>query len=180
MLTNLQRTALKNDIIARGLNSNPDTSDGNLVIQQAYLALASPDYFIFRSFVPEGDIYETITADATFWDWTQYISQSQTEQGAWRQMVSMRGGLKPALKNVRDGWAKIFSGVGAGPTAQRAHLASIARRQANIAEKLFAVATAGGSGTRGSTANPDTNAFDVGAGVLMVSLDDIADARENG
>lgn len=172
MLTVAQYTALKSDITTRGLDSNPNTSDGNLVIQGAYGVNAAPPYWVWKSLVLESDIYELTSPDGTTWDWTQYIAQSVTEQGSWRQMVSMRGGLVPALANVRAGFNKIFAGAGAGPTAQRAHILSISRRQANIAEKLFAAPTAGGTGNPGIATNPATLVVEG-----LLSLDDIQAAR---
>ena len=175
MLTTAQLAPVKADILAdSALNAFPNNSDGNSAIAAAYAVIASPDYWVWRTMVPEAEIYEVTTDTATTWDWTTYIAQSLPEQGAWRQMVSMRGGMNPSLANVRAGFAKIFAGGTAGPTAQRAHLTAVARRKSNRVEKLLANATAGGSGTRGSTANPDTLSFEGN-----VSFNDVEAARNS-
>lgn len=144
-MTPSQLQTLHDDIVADStLNSFPNNSDGNTAIQAIYKVVASPDYWVWRSFVPDAEIYEVTTADATAWSWSIYIARSQAEREAWRQMVNMRGGLNASLANVRQGIADIFSG--AGGAAQRTHLTTIGRRKASRSEKLFAT----GSGTTGS------------------------------
>lgn len=171
-LTPGQLAALKADITAQGLTGNPNTSDGNTVIQAFYAVTASPDYWVWRTFVPDDEIYSTTTSEATTWSWVSFVGRSQGERDAWRQMVNMAGGIKPSLANARTGINDIFSGPSG--VAQRTHVLTVARRPATRGEKLFAVATAGGSGTRGSTANPDTLSIE---GAL--SLSDIQMARES-
>jgi hypothetical protein len=67
----------------------------------------------------------------------------------------------PALVNVRQGFADIFSG-GTG-VAQRAHLLGICRRKASRVEKLFAVLSAAPpttSGNLGSVTSVATMLFE--------------------
>lgn len=116
-----------------------------LLIAGHYSGLASPDFWAWRTLVEESEIYEQASVDATFWSWTIYIARSQAERESWRQMVTMRGGLKPALANVRTGVGDIFSG--AGGANQRTHLLTVSRRKVTVAEKVFATGT-------GSTAVP--------------------------
>lgn len=113
--------------------------------KDALNALPGTDWWVWRTLVTESEVYEQPSADATTWSWTIYINRTQAEREAWRQMVSMRGGLKPALANVRQGIADIFSGAGGLP--QRTHLLAVGRRKATVAEQLFSTGT-------GSTASP--------------------------
>lgn len=164
MLTPAQLSTLKALILADpALNAHPNNADGNLAIAQALAAIASPDYWVWRSFVSDQEMYEGTGDGGTSWSWSSYISRSQGERDAWRQMVNMAGGLNPSLANVRAGIADIFSG--AGGASQRTHLLAVGRRKANRAEKLFATGT-------GSTASPATMTVE---GTL--SGDDVQAAR---
>lgn len=164
MLTPAQLATLKAAILADpALAAQPNNADGNLAIAQALAADASPDYWVWRSFVADQEMYEGVGDGGTSWSWSIYIGRSQGERDAWRQMVNMAGGLNPSLANVRAGIADIFSG--AGGVGQRTHLLAIGRRKANRAEKLFATGT-------GSTASPATMTVE---GTL--SGDDVQAAR---
>lgn len=148
MLTSAQLQTLKTDILADpALSGQPNTPDGAFAIAAAYSLVAAPDFWVWRTFVADSEIYEATSVDATVWSWTIYIARSQAEREAWRQMVNMRGGLNASLANVRTGIADIFSG--AGGAAQRTHLLALGRRKATRVEKLFAAGT-------GSTASPAT------------------------
>jgi hypothetical protein len=145
MLTPAQLQTLKADILADPvLAAIPNNSDGNTLIAAAYNAPASPDYWVWRSFVSDSELYEATSPDGTTWSWSIYIARSQGERDAWRQMVNMKGGIDAALVNERTGIADIFSG--APGLAQRTHLLAMGRRKATRGEKLFAT----GSGTTGS------------------------------
>lgn len=149
-----------------------NTGDVNAEVAKWYNLTVSPAYWIWKSFVRDREIYEVTTDDATSWSWTTFIGRSQGERDAWRQMVNMAGGMNPSLASVRAGVADIFSG--AGGLNQRTHLLTLGRRLPTNVEKLFAVATVGGVGNRGSTTNPDTMAFE---GKLFG--DDITAARNS-
>ena len=145
MLTSQQRVTLKTDIQASS-DTNSMYVDGNLDgLAALYNAPASPTFWVWRTFVPDQEIYESTTADGTVWSWSLYITRSQGERDAWRQMVNMAGGFNASLANARAGIADIFSGGPAAP--QRTHLLTIGRRPATRLEKLFATGT-------GSTASP--------------------------
>lgn len=132
----------------------PHTSDGYAFIAAAYNLIATPDFWVWRTFLPDREIYEATTPapDNTTWSWTIYIGRSQAEREAWRQMVNMAGGLNPSLANTRAGIVDIFSGAGGAP--QRTHLLALGRRKAKRGEKLYA-----GIGT-GTTADPATLAVE--------------------
>ena len=165
MLTPAQLITLNAAIEAdSALNSQPMNDDGANAIAIALSAIATPDYWVWRSFVPDAELYEATTADGTTWSWTTFIGRSQGERDAWRQMVNMKGGIAPYLANVRAGIADIFSG--AGGAAQRTHLLTSGRRKATRAEQLFAT----GAGT---TAAPSIMGFE---GTLTIA--DVTAARE--
>lgn len=158
-LTAAQLQAIKAAIVGDPvLAAFPNTADGNFEVAAALNTTAVPDYWVWRSFVPDTEIYEATTADGTSWSWPVYIARSVAERSAWDLMVRTKQGINPSLANVRTAVADIFSGAGGLP--QRTHLLAIARRRARLAERILAAATPNGVGTRGSTANPDTMMFE--------------------
>jgi hypothetical protein len=166
MLTDAQYLVLKANILADPvLNAIPNTADGAFEIAAAYNAQALPDFWVWRTAVPQFEIVSTTTADGTNWSWTSYIGRSQGERDGWREMFADTGSINFARPNVRQGLQDIFSG--AGGAAQRTHLLAIGRRKATRAEKLFATGT-------GSTASPATSAFDDG---FQLSYQDVLVAR---
>jgi hypothetical protein len=171
-LTSSVQQALRNAIAADPvLAAVPNTLDGGNEIAGVLNQPAVPDYFVWRTSVPSAEIYGATTPapDNTAWSWTAFIGRSQGERDAWREMLS-GGTLDPSLASVRAGIADIFSGTSG--TAQRTHLTVLGRRRSTRAEKILAVATVGGVGARGSTANPDTLTFEG-----MLSYTDVFNAR---
>jgi hypothetical protein len=150
-LTLVQKQTLKASILASELAAQPNNDVGNQVIADAYNLAASPAYRAWRTSVSRAEIYNRTSLDGTTWDWTIYKGQSVTEQGAWVQMF-MGDQADFSQANLRGGVAKIFGAA----NAQTAHVLAIGQRLMTRVEKLFAAATVGGSGTRGSSANPDT------------------------
>lgn len=152
MLVPTQLALVKADIVGDPLlNAFVNNSDGNSAIAAIYNIVAVPTYWVWRTFVPDRDIYSVTTPDGTSWSWTTYIGRSQAEREAWRQMVNMAGGMNASLLNVRVGIADIFSG--AGGAAQRTHLLTISRRPASRFEKLLATGV-------GTPAAPSTLGFE--------------------
>ena len=147
-LTALQSQTLKADILADPvLAAQPQTADGAFAIAATYNQIAAPDFWVWRSAVPQHEIVGAPSLDGTVWSWTSYINRSQGERDGWREMFADTGGINASRPNVRQGLADIFSGLsGAG---QRAHLLAIGRRLSTRAEKLFATGT-------GTTATPAT------------------------
>lgn len=147
MLTLLQYQTLKADILADPiLAAHPQTSDGAFAITVAYNLPATPDFWVWRTTVPQHEIVGATSPDGTVWSWTAYISRSQGERDGWREMFADTGGVNASRPNIRQGLADIFSGPSGA--AQRTHLLAIGRRTATRAEKLFAV----GLGTPASPA----------------------------
>jgi hypothetical protein len=154
-LTLAQKQALKAYLDANHAALNDEDA------ANAVNAIASPAYWVWRSSISRSDVYHKPSATGSFWDWSTYKAQSQGEQGAWTQMFM--GDTGPCgLVSFRQGVTAIFTGTGAQAT-QRAHCFAAFRRQATVAEKLFAVAvvsppanTGNDAGQpRGSDANPD-------------------------
>lgn len=163
MLTSAQLILLKADIAAdAAFDAVPHNSDGAWAVKEVYNLPAVPNWWVWRSFVPQSEIVGSPSPDSTTWSWTAYIGRSQGERDGWREMFADTGGINPSLLNVRQGLADIFSG--ASGAAQRTHLLAIARRKSTRAEKLFSAGT-------GSTASPAAMAFE---GAL--SYQDVLDA----
>ena len=119
------------------------------LIAEAFNAIASPAFYVWRTDVTRAEIYHQTSAQGTTWSWTTYKAQNVTEQNAWTQMF-MGEVADFSLPNLRAGVEAIFSGTGA-PLAQRTHVANIAKRKARRAEKLFSE-TSGGNGAVGTPA----------------------------
>ena len=158
-LTTAQLATLKAAIAADSeLAAIPNNPDGAFAIALLLNATPVPDYWVWRSKVTQAECVSTTSPDGTTFSWSVYIGRSQGERDAWREMFADTGSVNPSNANVRSAFADIFSG--AGGATQRAHLLSIGRRKATRGEKIFAAATVGGSGQRGSSANPDTMGFE--------------------
>lgn len=152
-LTTAQLTILKADIQANSdLNVNPSNSDGDLAIALLYNVNASPAYWVWKTSASG----KVIMGDAGF-DWTRVDNLSVGKARIWEWML-MSGTIDPSQANIRAGMAACFSAVGDAATLTA--ILTECRRNATRAEKIFAVATVGGNGVRGSTANPDTMGFE--------------------
>jgi hypothetical protein len=147
---------LRNDILDDPtLSAIPNDPDNNQRIADAYNLAAVPDYWVWRTWVPESEYTDLPSVDGTNWSWPAFIARSIGEQTGWARMF-ITGGVNPSRAGVRQGFADIFSGTQNNAPAQRTHMTTVSRRRATRAEKLFAVATTGGTGTVGGTANPAT------------------------
>ena len=155
-LTNAQLVALKAHINAdNALKAilqahTPPTPDDYQSVSNAMNLTASPDWWVWRTSVSKEEFTNTTSVDNTTFSWSTYISRSQGERDGWRELFSISGAVNPALTNVRQAIADIFSG--AGGAANRTHLLTIARRLATRAEKLFCVTQV----SVGTTAAPAT------------------------
>lgn len=149
-MTEQQYQKLKTDItITHQSEFAADVANSDFQkISDAYNALASPAFWIWKSILTPKDVYELTTQDGTTWDWSTYQAQSVQERDAWNTMMSP-GTINPSLAQVRAAFTKIFGGTGA-PATQRTHLLTISRRQARRIEALLYITTLGD----GSPANP--------------------------
>jgi hypothetical protein len=119
------------------------------VAAAAYNLAASPDFWVWRSRVSKDEFVNSTSIDGTVFSWTGtgFITRSAGEQAAWRELFDAQGYVNPSLPQVRTAFTDIFSGGTAPAPANRTHLATVGRRKATRAEKLFATGT-------GSTASP--------------------------
>lgn len=169
-LTPSQLTTLKTDILAdQALSAFPNTPDGNFAIAQAYAVIASPDFWVWRTRVTKSELVNDTSVDGTTFNWTGagFITRSQGERDAFRELFNGSGVVNPSLSQVRQAFADIFSGQTQPAPANRTHLLTVARRKATRVEKLFATGT-------GSTASPATMGFE---GAL--TGDDVQEARNS-
>jgi hypothetical protein len=154
MLTSAQLQTLKTNILATPEAESLYVNGDLIALANYYNSTASPDYWVWRTKVTRADIYNSVSPDATTWNWTTYKSQSVTEQNAWTQMF-MGDEADFSKKNLRDGVAAIFTGS-APQLAQQTHVLAMGRKKATRLEKLFAVDTTGSGAGRGISTDPDT------------------------
>jgi len=153
-LTDTQKTTLKTvalaDPVASQYVTSPSAENDELLAQWFN---AASSFVAWKTSIPVRDIYERTSGTGTTWDWTTYIANTTAaERDAWAAMTG-NGTLSPALQQVRDAWAKIYSGTGAAVVAQRAHLTAISQRNATRAEAALATGT-------GTAASPGTLIFE--------------------
>ena len=154
-LTAAQRTTLKSFIQA-------DATLGPLATAKQYDTIATslnmdaaPSFWVWKTTVTKDDCVNQTSVDGTTFSWTGtgFITRAVGERDAWRELFSVNGTVNPSLPNVRQAFSDIFSGATAPAPANRTHLLAIARRTANVTEKLFATGT-------GSTAVPGLLVFE--------------------
>lgn len=153
--------------VPTAINAVPNNDNNNATIAIWYNGPPNPDFWVWRTSVPQLEIVTTTTADGTVWSWPAFIARSQGERDGWREMFADGGKVNAALPNVRQGFADIFSGSASSAPAQRTHLLTVGRRKATLIEKLFATGT-------GSTASPAVMGFE---GLLQG--DDVTAARNS-
>lgn len=166
-LSNQQLQAVKTAILADpALASQPMTSGGALVIAEALNAQAAPDFIVWRTSLARHDILTGTSIEGTTFTWTggAYITRSQGERDAFREMFNSTGSVNPRTPTIISAFNDIFSG--AGGATNRAHIEAVSKRKATRVEKITA------SGT-GSLASPATLSFE-GA----ISGEDVQQARE--
>jgi hypothetical protein len=127
--------------------------DGNLDgLAGALNAVASPDFWVWRTSVEKKEIVQQVSRNATTFTWAGngFIGRSQGEIDCWTQLFNTTLTCNPSLPNVRQAFLDIFSGTG-NAASNRTHLDIVSRRKASVIEKLFATGTgsdtSGGSGT---------------------------------
>jgi hypothetical protein len=178
LLTVAQLQALKADIAANtntvngvAIKDMPLNDDANFAIAAWYSALASPDFFVFRSDVNTSEIFDQVTwANFTPSDapdntvtWSnrslacqgkqfnlQILLQGQASFNAGR--ITQRAGLNDATTNLPSGTG------GQSRSGGWSTILAILRRKALRIEKLFATQTSGvgvlNTDALGATTNP--------------------------
>ena len=134
MLTAAQSAVLKADIlIDPAFLAVPQGTDGAYEIAAAYNLLALPDFWVWRTVVSKSELVQSVSVDGTTFNWTGagFITRSQGERDAWRELFGDRGICNASLANVLQAFTDIFSGSTVPAPANRIHLATVARRKAN-------------------------------------------------
>lgn len=162
MLTSAQKTTLKADILADpALSSQPNNSDGNTAIANAYNLTASPNWTIWRKSVSVTEIGDNIVG-------TELAGLSSLNNTRLQTVVILsQAGVNPSLADRRAFFDDIFSGAGGAQT--RAKLLILWKRLASRAQKLFSTGT-------GSDLSPATTASNVGDDFLLTA-DNVQEAR---
>jgi hypothetical protein len=117
-----------------------------------YLLTAAPDYLVWRTSV---DITEIMLNG---FDWTRVDNLSVGKSRIWEWMTQL-GTINPSKPNIRAGIDATWVGTQADLNVRAAVYTHCYRLCTRI-ERLFVAATSGGSGTRGTSANPDTMGFE--------------------
>ena len=155
-LTTQQLATIKADILADPvLSAQPANTDGDFEIARLYDLPASPDFWVYKTRLSKHEVTSEASVDGTTFAWTGtgFITRSQGERDAWRELWNSTLTVDPSQANVRQAFADIFSGATAPAPANRTHLSACARRKASRIEKLLA------SGT-GTTGSPATMGFE--------------------
>lgn len=138
-LTPQQRTALAADIAADPALAALQ-AQGNLGgLAGAYNMQAAPAFVVERTSLSRHEILTAVSSTGSTFAWAGagYITRSQGERDAFREMFNSTGSVNPSLPSIKAAFADIFSG--AGGAANRAHIAALSKRPATRFEKLFAV-----------------------------------------
>lgn len=136
-LTPSQRTALQSDIAADPALAAMKAA-GNLAgLAGAYNLAANPACVVWRTSLSRHEILTgTSSTGSTFaWAGGAYITRSQGERDAFREMFNSTGAVDPSLPSIQAAFADIFSGTGGA--ANRAHIMALSKRPATRIEKLM-------------------------------------------
>lgn len=96
-------------------------------------------FIVWKTFLSEQEITSLTSDESTVWNWTTYIATTVSEKMAWERIFNGTFSINPALAQVRDGIADIFSGPQGDE--QRVHLLAMAKRPSLRGEELFATGT---------------------------------------
>jgi hypothetical protein len=166
-------TPAQKTIIKTHYNANmPTLSDDQAAA--AFNALATPDFWIWRTAVTKAEIVGKVSQDATSFIWAGngFITRTTQEILTFDQLFAAQAFgepvCNPSLPNVRTAFSDIFSGVG-NAALNRTHLLATGRRKATLVEKLLATGT-------GSTASPALSAYSDG---FLMTAQDVVDSRNS-
>jgi hypothetical protein len=163
MLQTLKAAILAETDAAVVAARTPATRDDR-VIAAFYNQEAVPAFYVYRAQLSRHEILTGTSDEGTTFAWTAgaYITRSQGERDAFREMFNSTGNVDPSLPTIQSAFADIFSGTGGA--GNRAHIKAMARRACNRFERIFATGT-------GSKAAPG-----VAAVSGSVSTDDVSRA----
>lgn len=159
-MTPQQLATLKADILLDpALAAQPMNSDGAFAIALAYNANASPDFTVWKTNVSINEVGKAFVG-------TELSGLTSGNQSRLQTLAQyLAGGVNPSLIDNRNFFDDVFSG--AGGTNTRARLATLWKRPATRAEKLFATGT-------GTVAVPATLTFEG-----QLSYQDVEAARNS-
>lgn len=142
-LTSTQLVTLKDHIVANTDQTVIDAlaEGNNNAIRDWYNTDASPNFWVFRSFVSDMDLKESAI------DWTEHLALTLVELAVFEKLIA-GGGFNPENENVRNGLAAIFAGGFQANT--RNAILDLAARLATEAETVFATTATGPAGGDGS------------------------------
>lgn len=123
---------------------------------------AVPAFTVYKSALSRHDILTGTSSTGTTFSWTAgaYITRSQGERDAFREIFNSTGTVNPALPSIRAAFADIFSG--AGGVGNRAHITAMSKRTVTACERVFATGA-------GSDADPGLLGFEGSVSVSDVS-----------
>ena len=106
-----------------------------------YNVTATPAFYVFRRSLSRHSILTETSDDATTFAWAAgaYITRSQGERDAFREMFNSTGAVDPSLPTIQAAFNDIFSG--AGGVGNRAHIQAMGRRPVLHGERLYATGT---------------------------------------
>lgn len=129
------------------------TNGQNGLMAQWLNGILSPAFYVKRTALSRHEILTGTSDDGTTFAWAgaAYITRSQGERDAFREMFNSTGTVNPSLPSIVAAFSDIFSG--AGGAGNRAHIAAMSRRSCSRAERIYANGV-------GSKASPATAVFD--------------------
>jgi hypothetical protein len=169
MLTTEQLATLKAAILA---DTDPEfvaarTAGATGAMAAFYNVAATPAFYVWRRSLSRHEILTGTSDDNTTFAWAAgaYITRSQGERDAFREMFNSTGSVDPSLASIQAAFNDIFSG--AGGAGNRTHIVAMSRRPVSRVERLFATGT-------GSKAAPGVANFegDISGDVISTALSD--------
>lgn len=143
MLTTEQLATLKAAILAEtdAAFVAARTAGATGAMADFYNQTASPAFYVWRKSLSRHEILTGTSDGGTTFAWAggAYITRSQGERDAFREMFNSTGSVDPSLASIQAAFADIFSGTGGA--GNRAHITAMSRRPATRAERLFATGT---------------------------------------
>lgn len=166
MLSLSQRQAIKAVIDGDpALSSQPNNSDGAFAIAAALNQLASPDWIVWRTAVPQDEIM------LNGFDWTRVDNLGVGKARVWEWMFDNDNrSINPSKPNIRAGIEAVWVGT-AADLAVRAAVYVHCKTKATRAQKALSTGT-------GTDATPATMDADISED-WQISYQDVEQARQS-
>ena len=106
-----------------------------------YNQSTNPAFYVWRKTLSRHEILTGISDEGTTFAWAAgaYITRSQGERDAFREMFNSTGNVDPSLASIKAAFNDIFSG--AGGAGNRAHILAMSRRVVSRGERIFSTGT---------------------------------------